>query len=168
MKKRRRFPGPNQSKLTASEHRPRRRAIHRIPIFAVAGVIHAVGSEPSVPWNPLSKRELEAVFTAGRPPEVSALAGFEFRGYNQPRAATAADSCNTSVAQNGLAGEWLSRRAMASRRGMRTCGSNRPTLDAADQLQRGAMLLDGAALVRVCAGCLDEGGRYRSCSWLSV
>ena len=34
-----------------------------------------------------SKRELAAVFAAGSPPDVSALTGFEFRGYNQPRAA---------------------------------------------------------------------------------
>jgi len=34
-----------------------------------------------------SKGELEAVFAAGSPPDVAALTGFEFRGYNQPRAA---------------------------------------------------------------------------------
>ena len=73
-----------------------------------------------------SKGELEAVFAAGSPPDVAALTGFEFRGYNQPRAATLLGirkfikafyldrsgqpfGCNTPVAQNGLAGEWLPR-----------------------------------------------------------
>jgi hypothetical protein len=107
------------------------------------------------------------VFTAGRPPEVSALAGFEFRGYNQPRAA-AADSSNTSVAQNGLAGEWLSRPSDDQPKRYAYFRVEPADPDAADQMQRHAMLLDDAALVRVCAGCLDEGGRYRSCSWRSV
>ncbi len=74
----------------------------------------------------LSKGELDAVFAAGSPPDVSALTGFEFRGYNQPRAAALLGirkfikafyldrsgqpfGCNTPVAQNGLAGEWLPR-----------------------------------------------------------
>jgi len=73
-----------------------------------------------------SKGELDAVFAAGRPPDVSALTGFEFRGYNQPRMAALLGirkfikafyvdrsgqpfGCNTPVAQNGLAGEWLPR-----------------------------------------------------------
>jgi hypothetical protein len=34
-----------------------------------------------------SRRDLDAVFAAGSPPDVLALTGFEFRGYNQPRAA---------------------------------------------------------------------------------
>jgi hypothetical protein len=33
------------------------------------------------------KGELAALFDAGTPPDVRALTGFEFRGYNQPRAA---------------------------------------------------------------------------------
>jgi hypothetical protein len=33
------------------------------------------------------KRELEAVFAAGSPPDITALTGSEFRGYNRPRAA---------------------------------------------------------------------------------
>jgi hypothetical protein len=73
-----------------------------------------------------SKGELDAVFAAGSPPDVSALTGFEFRGYNQPRMAALLGirkfikafyldrsgqpfGCNTPVAQNGLAGEWLPR-----------------------------------------------------------
>ncbi len=74
----------------------------------------------------LSKGKLDAVFAAGSPPDVSALTGFEFRGYNQPRTAALLGirkfikafyldrsgqpfGCNTPVAQNGLAGEWLPR-----------------------------------------------------------
>src|SRR5260370_4554153 len=34
-----------------------------------------------------SKAEFAAVFASASPPDVSALTGFEFRGYNQPRAA---------------------------------------------------------------------------------
>ena len=73
-----------------------------------------------------SKGELDAVFAAGSPPDVAALTGFEFRGYNQPRTAALLGirkfikafyldrsgqpfGCNTPVAQNGLAGEWLPR-----------------------------------------------------------
>ncbi len=67
-----------------------------------------------------SKADLAAVFASGSPPEVSALTGFEFRGYNQPKAAALLGirkfikafyldrsgqpfGCNTPVAQNGLA-----------------------------------------------------------------
>ena len=73
-----------------------------------------------------SKGELDALFAAGRPPDVSTLAGFEFRGYNQPRMAALLGirkfikafyvdrsghpfGCNTPVAQNELADEWLPR-----------------------------------------------------------
>jgi hypothetical protein len=73
-----------------------------------------------------SKRDLDAVFATGSSPDVSALTGFEFRGYNQPRAAALLGirkfikafyldrsgqpfGCNTPVAQNGLQGEWLPR-----------------------------------------------------------
>ena len=73
-----------------------------------------------------SKRELEAVFAGGSPPDVSALTGFEFRGFNQPRAAALLGirkfikvfyldgagrpfGCNTPVTQNGLEDEWLAR-----------------------------------------------------------
>ena len=73
-----------------------------------------------------SRRELAAVFAAGKPPDVAALTGFEFRGYNQPRTAALLGirkfikafyvdrggqpfGCNTPVVQNGLAGEWLPR-----------------------------------------------------------
>jgi hypothetical protein len=73
-----------------------------------------------------SKRELEAVFAAGGTPDVAALTGFEFRGYNQPRTAALLGirkfikafyvdrsqhpfGCNTPVTQNGLQDEWLPR-----------------------------------------------------------
>jgi len=73
-----------------------------------------------------SKRELDAVFAQGSPPDVTALTGYEFRGYNQPRATAllgirkfikafytdasgATFGCNTPVTQNGLDAEWLAR-----------------------------------------------------------
>jgi len=73
-----------------------------------------------------SKGELDAVFAAGSPPDVAAITGFEFRGYNQPRAAALLGirkfikafylnrdgepfGCNTPVAQNEIASEWLAR-----------------------------------------------------------
>lgn len=73
-----------------------------------------------------SKHQLAAAFAAGTPPHVPALLGFEYRGYNQPRAtallgirkfikAFYLDSsgrpfgCNTPVTQNGLDGEWIAR-----------------------------------------------------------
>jgi hypothetical protein len=71
-------------------------------------------------------RDLDSVFEAGARPDVAALTGYEFRGYNQPRALAllgirkfiksfyvAGDGrvfgCNTPVAQNGLHGEWLAK-----------------------------------------------------------
>jgi hypothetical protein len=71
-------------------------------------------------------RDLDAVFESGTLPDVAALTGYEFRGYNQPRALAmlgirkfikaffrAGDGrvlgCNTPVAQNGLQGEWLAK-----------------------------------------------------------
>ena len=73
-----------------------------------------------------SKRELDAVFAQGSPPDVTALTGNEFRGYNQPRATALLGirkfikafytdasgrtfGCNTPVTQNGLDAEWLAR-----------------------------------------------------------
>ena len=72
------------------------------------------------------KRELDAVFAEGSPPDVATLTGYEFRGYNQPRAAALLGirkfikafyldasgrpfGCNTPVAENGLQDEWLAR-----------------------------------------------------------
>jgi hypothetical protein len=105
------------------------------------------------------RRHLDATFAAGSPPDVTALTGHEFRGYNRPRATAALGirkfikafyldrtgrpfGCNTPVAQNGLDSEWLARPS-----------ENRPKRyafflvepadpDAADENRRGAVLLD--------------------------
>jgi hypothetical protein len=74
----------------------------------------------------LPKRDLASVFEHGAAPDVTALTGFEYRGFNQPRAAALLgirkfikafylDSsqqpygCNTPVTQNGLDAEWLAK-----------------------------------------------------------
>ena len=74
----------------------------------------------------LTKRELEQVFAAGSPPETAAITGFEFLGFNHPRAAAMLGirkfikvfyldesgrpfGCNTPVVQNGLGAEWIHR-----------------------------------------------------------
>ena len=74
----------------------------------------------------LTKRELEQVFAAGNPPETEAITGFEFLGFNHPRAAAMLGirkfikvfyldesgcpfGCNTPVVQNGLGAEWIHR-----------------------------------------------------------
>jgi hypothetical protein len=74
----------------------------------------------------LPKRDLACVFRQGTAPDITALTGFEYRGFNQPRAAALLgirkfikafylDSsqqpfgCNTPVTQNGLDAEWLAR-----------------------------------------------------------
>ncbi len=106
-----------------------------------------------------SKRELEAVFAAGSPPDVSALTGFEFRGYNQPRAAALLGirkfikafyvngsdqtfGCNTPVARSGLQDEWLARPSVE--RPKRYAFFLVEPADPAgpDQLRRSAALLD--------------------------
>lgn len=106
-----------------------------------------------------SKRELDAVFAAGSPPDVSALTGFEFRGYNQPRAAALLgirkfikafylDSarrpfgCNTPVRQNGLENEWLARPSAAAPKRYAFFQVEPASPDAPDDLRRGAALLD--------------------------
>ena len=74
----------------------------------------------------LTKGELDQAFAAGRPPEAAAITGFEFRGFNHPKAASILGirkfikvffldeerrpfGCNTPVAQNGLGAEWVHR-----------------------------------------------------------
>jgi hypothetical protein len=106
-----------------------------------------------------SKRELDAVFAAGSPPDVSALTGFEFRGYNQPRAATLLGirkfikafyldgarrpfGCNTPVTQNGLEDEWLARPSAAAPKRYAFFQVEPASPDAPDDLRRGAALLD--------------------------
>ena len=106
-----------------------------------------------------SKRELDAVFAAGSPPDISALTGFEFRGYNQPRAAALLGirkfikafyldgarrpfGCNTPVAQNGLEDEWLARPSAAAPKRYAFFQVEPASPDAPDDLRRSAALLD--------------------------
>jgi hypothetical protein len=70
--------------------------------------------------------DLGEIFAAGGPPDIAALVGNEYRGYNEPRSTALlgirkfikcfyvnhtgqAFGCNTPVVQNGLDGEWLAR-----------------------------------------------------------
>ena len=106
-----------------------------------------------------SKRELDAVFAAGSPPDVSALTGFEFRGYNQPRVAALLGirkfikafyldgtrrpfGCNTPVRQNGLEDEWLARPSAAAPKRYAFFQVEPAAPGAPDDLRRGAALLD--------------------------
>jgi hypothetical protein len=74
----------------------------------------------------LPKRELDTVFAAGSPPQAASITGFEFRGFNHPRATAMlgirkfikvfyldesgrAFGCNTPVVQNGLDADWVHR-----------------------------------------------------------
>jgi hypothetical protein len=105
------------------------------------------------------RRHLDAMFAAGSPPDVTALTGHEFRGYNRPRAATALGirkfikafyldragrpfGCNTPVAQNGLDGEWLARPSEDTPRRYAFFLVEPADPDAADENRRGAVLLD--------------------------
>ena len=105
------------------------------------------------------KRELDAVFAAGSPPDVTALTGHEFRGYNQPRAAallgirkfikafyldTARQpfGCNTPVTQNGLEHEWLARPSAEHPKRYAFFKVEPPNPDAPDDLRCSAALLD--------------------------
>lgn len=106
-----------------------------------------------------SKRELEAVFAAGSAPDVSAMTGFEFRGYNQPRAAELLGirkfikafyldrsgrpfGCNTPVVQNGLREEWLAKPSGERPKRYAFFLVEPPDPGAADESKRGAALLD--------------------------
>jgi hypothetical protein len=105
-----------------------------------------------------TKRELDAVFAAGSPPDVTALIGFEFRGYNQPRAAALLGirkfikafyldaerpfGCNTPVTQNRLHDEWLPRPSAEHPRRYAFFQVEPASPDAPDDLRRGAALLD--------------------------
>ena len=74
----------------------------------------------------LPKRELDTVFAAGSTPQAASITGFEFRGFNHPRATAMlgirkfikvfyldesgrAFGCNTPVVQNGLDADWVHR-----------------------------------------------------------
>ncbi len=106
-----------------------------------------------------SKRDLDAVFAAGSPPDVSALTGFEFRGFNQPRTTALLGirkfikafyldgsekpfGCNTPVVQNGLENEWLARPSAEQPRRYAFFQVEPADSGAADELQRAAVLLD--------------------------
>jgi hypothetical protein len=106
-----------------------------------------------------NKRELGAVFAAGNAPDVSALTGYEFRGYNQPQVAAVLglrkfikafylDSaghpfgCNTPVTQNGLHGEWLARPSPERPKRYAFFEVEPANPDAGDDRRRGAALLD--------------------------
>ena len=106
-----------------------------------------------------SKRELDAVFAAGSPPDISALTGFEFRGYNQPRAAALLGirkfikvfyldanqrpfGCNTPVTQNGLVDEWLARPSAAAPKRYAFFRVEPASPGTPDDLRRSAALLD--------------------------
>ena len=106
-----------------------------------------------------SKGELDAVFAAGSPPDAAALTGFEFRGYNQPRAAALLGirkfikafyldrsgqpfGCNTPVAQNGLAAEWLPKPSAEQPKRYAFFRVEPADPDAPDGQRHGAVLLD--------------------------
>ena len=106
-----------------------------------------------------SKAELAAVFAAGGPPDVGALTGFEFRGYNHPRSTALLGirkfikafyldgtghpaGCNTPVAQNGLDAEWLPRPSAEHPKRYAFFQVQSPDPAAPDELRHGAALLD--------------------------
>jgi hypothetical protein len=105
------------------------------------------------------KRELAALFDAGTPPDVRGLTGFEFRGYNQPRAAALLGirkfikafflnghgqpfGCNTPVRQNGLDSEWIARPSPEQPRRYAFFRVEPPDAQATERERRGAALLD--------------------------
>ena len=107
----------------------------------------------------LPKRDLDAIFTAGGPPDVAALTGFEFRGWNQPQAAALLGirkfikvfyldgsgrpfGCNTPVAQSGLNSDWLARPSAAQPKRYAFFQVEPADPDAADENRHGAVLLD--------------------------
>jgi hypothetical protein len=107
----------------------------------------------------MPKRELDAVFAAGNPPDITALTGFEFRGYNQPRAAALLGirkfikafyldtarrpfGCNTPVTQNRLEDEWLARPSAEHPKRYAFFQVEPAAPDAPDDLRQGAALLD--------------------------
>jgi hypothetical protein len=106
-----------------------------------------------------SKAELAAVFASGDPPDIAVLTGFEYRGYNQPRAAALLGirkfikafyldrsgrpfGCNTPVAQNGLDAEWVARPSAERPRRYAFFRVEPPDPQASDELRHGAALLD--------------------------
>lgn len=107
----------------------------------------------------LSKAEFAAVFEAGTPPDVSVLIGFEYRGFNQPKATALLGirkfikafyldrsgrpfGCNTPVVQNGLDGEWIARPAPERPKRYAFFTVEPPDPGASDAERRTAALLD--------------------------
>lgn len=105
------------------------------------------------------KGELGALFDAGLPPDVAALIGLEYRGWNHPRAAALLGirkfikaffpngrgqpfGCNTPVRQNGLGAEWISKPSPDQPRRYAFFRVEPPDPQAADPDRRGAVLLD--------------------------
>jgi hypothetical protein len=106
-----------------------------------------------------SKTQLAAVFASGSPPDVSALTGFEFRGFNQPPATALLGirkfikafyldragqpfGCNTPVVQNGLQAEWLARPSADRPRRYAFFQVQPPDPRATDPLRHDAAFLD--------------------------
>jgi hypothetical protein len=105
------------------------------------------------------KRELEAAFAAGRAPDLDALAGFEFLGYNQPPVTSMlgirkfikafylddsqqAFGCNTPVRGSRLDQEWIPRPSREQPKRYAFFKVEAADPDAADRLHQGAVLLD--------------------------
>jgi hypothetical protein len=108
-----------------------------------------------------SKRELEEVFAAGRAPDLAAIAGFEFLGYNQPAMASMlgirkfikafyfdqserAFGCNTPVSGSSLDQDWTPKPSREQPKRYAFFKVEAADRDAADQLHQGAVLLDYA------------------------
>jgi hypothetical protein len=109
----------------------------------------------------MAKPELEELFTTGDTPDVSALSGFEFRGYNQPRAAAVLGirkfikafyldgaqrpfGCNTPVTQNSLHDDWLPRPSPDRPKRYAFFQVEPASAAAPDPLRHSAVLLDYA------------------------
>jgi hypothetical protein len=105
------------------------------------------------------KSEVAVVFAGGTPPQVAALTGYEFRGFNLPRAtallgirkfikvfhtddAGQAFGCNTPVTQNGLSAEWIAKPSPEHPKRYAFFQVDPPDPDAADAERRTAVLLD--------------------------
>ena len=107
----------------------------------------------------LAKRDLDEIFAAGSAPDVAALTGSEFLGWNQPASTALLGirkfikafyldgdgqpfGCNTPVAQNGLDGDWLARPSAARPKRYAFFQVEPADPDAADESRHAAVLLD--------------------------
>jgi hypothetical protein len=108
-----------------------------------------------------ARPQLDAMFAAGDPPDVAALSGYEFRGYNYPRATALLGirkfikafyvdgsqrpfGCNTPVTQNRLDDEWLPRPSADRPKRYSFFAVEPASSAAADPLHHSAVLLDYA------------------------